>query len=50
MDPLRPALSFSCDLNNLTNEEQALYRGIPDQVQSRIIPGTTITFGVSGHF
>jgi len=47
---LRPALSFSCDINNLTNEEQAFYRGIPDQIQKRLIQGTTIAFGLSGRF
>jgi hypothetical protein len=47
---VRPSLSISCDINNLTNEEQAFYRGIPDQVQRRLIQGTTITMGVSGRF
>lgn len=47
---VRPALAFTCDIDNLTNEEQALYRGIPDQVQSRSIPGTTITVGITGRF
>ncbi len=47
---LRPSLSLTCDIDNLTNAEQASYRGIPDLVQSRSIPGTTITVGVSGRF
>ena len=47
---LRPALGFSCDITNVTNEPQAFYRGIPDQLQSRILQGTTITFGVTGRF
>ncbi|MEN9636643.1 MAG: hypothetical protein RL077_5047 [Verrucomicrobiota bacterium] len=47
---VRPSLSFSCDINNLTNSPQAFYRGIPDQMQSTIIQGTTITMGVSGRF
>jgi hypothetical protein len=47
---VRPTLTFSCDIANLTNEEQRFYRGIPDQVQSRIIQATSITFGVSGRF
>jgi outer membrane receptor protein involved in Fe transport len=46
----RPALSFSIDVGNLFNEHQAFYRGYPDRMQSTIIPGTTITFGVSGRF
>ena len=47
---VRPSLSFSCDITNLTNEPQAFYRGIPDQLQSRILQGTSITMGVSGRF
>ena len=47
---VRPTLAFTCDIDNLTNESQSLYRGIPDQVATRNIPGTTITFGVSGRF
>ena len=47
---VRPSLTFSCDVNNVTNEGQALYRGIPDQLQSRSLPGVTMTFGVSGRF
>ena len=47
---VRPSLSLTCDIDNLTNQEQAFFRGIPDQIQSRTIPGTTITFGVSGRF
>ena len=47
---LRPSLSLSADINNLTNSPQAFYRGIPDQMQSTIIQGTTITMGVSGRF
>jgi TonB-dependent receptor len=46
----RPRLNVSIDVGNLFNEPQAFYRGIPDQMQSTIIPGTTITFGVSGRF
>jgi outer membrane receptor protein involved in Fe transport len=46
----RPWLNFSIDVGNLFNEPQAFYRGIPDQMQSTIVPGTTITFGVSGRF
>ncbi len=47
---VRPTLNFSCDVTNLTNEPQASYRGIPDQLQQRILQGTSITFGVSGRF
>ena len=46
----RPSLSFTVDVGNLTNEPQRFYRGIPDQMQSTIINGTTITFGMNGRF
>jgi outer membrane receptor protein involved in Fe transport len=46
----RPALSFTVDVNNLFNEPQSFYRGFPDRMQRTIIPGTTITFGMSGRF
>lgn len=47
---LRPSLSLACDVSNVFNEPQAFYRGIPDQMQSTILTGTTITFGVRGQF
>ena len=47
---LRPSLLVTCDISNLFNEPQALYRGIPDQMQSTIILGTTINVGLSGRF
>jgi TonB-dependent receptor len=47
---VRPALQVTCDVTNLFNEPQAFYRGIPDQMQSTVILGTTITVGVSGRF
>jgi outer membrane receptor protein involved in Fe transport len=47
---LRPAISLNCDINNLFNEPQQLYRGIPDQMARTIINGTTVNLGVSGRF
>ena len=47
---LRPGYSLSLDVANVFNEYQAFYRGYPYRTQSVIIPGTTITFGVSGRF
>lgn len=47
---LRPAVTLTCDIANIFNEPQALYRGFPDRMSSFSIPGTTITFGVSGRF
>jgi TonB-dependent receptor len=47
---IRPAVSLSLDVGNLFNEPQVAYRGVPDQMQSTIINGTTVTFGVNGRF
>jgi hypothetical protein len=47
---LRPAVNLTLDVSNLYNEPQANYRGIPDQMQSTVINGTTISFGVNGRF
>jgi TonB-dependent receptor len=47
---LRPSVSVSLDVGNLFNEEQTFYRGYYDRLQSMIVSGTTITFGVSGRF
>ncbi|MBI4623516.1 MAG: TonB-dependent receptor [Verrucomicrobia bacterium] len=47
---LRPAVTFSVDVNNLTNAPQAAYRGIPDQMQFTLFGGTTITAGINGRF
>jgi TonB-dependent receptor len=46
----KPWLSFSVDVGNVFNESQTFYRGIPDQISTVRIPGTTVTFGVSGRF
>jgi TonB-dependent receptor len=47
---LRPAVTVSLDINNLFNEPQRLYRGIPDRMARTIINGTTLNLGVSGRF
>ena len=46
----RPSLAFTVDVSNLFNEPQAFYRGIKDQMQTTVINGTTITFGMNGRF
>ncbi|MBI4626998.1 MAG: TonB-dependent receptor [Verrucomicrobia bacterium] len=46
----KPWLSFSIDAQNVFNEVQSWYRGIPDQISQVYIPGPTVTFGVSGRF
>ena len=47
---LRPNLSVTCDIDNLTNEPQIVYRGNPDQLQSASYHGVNVTLGVSGRF
>jgi outer membrane receptor protein involved in Fe transport len=47
---VRPAVTLSLDVGNLFNESQVFYRGIADQISTYRIPGTTVTFGVSGRF
>lgn len=47
---LRPSLSLSLDVQNLFNEPQSWYRGIPDQLAQVYIPGVTLTVGLSGRF
>ena len=44
------AVSFSVDVQNLFNVAQEFYRGVPDQMAEYRIPGTTVTFAVSGRF
>jgi iron complex outermembrane recepter protein len=46
----RPSVAFVVDVQNLFNEPQQFFRGVPDQMSEYRIPGTTITFGVSGRF
>ncbi len=46
----RPWLNLTLDVSNLFNEPEAFYRGIPDQMRSTNIPGTTITLGMNGRF
>jgi len=47
---LRPGLSLTCTVSNLTNEPQQFYRYTPQQMERTILNGTTLTFGVSGRF
>lgn len=47
---IRPALTLFVDVANLTNEPQAYYRGIKDQMERTIIDGTTVTAGIEGRF
>ncbi len=47
---LRPALTVTLDIDNLTNVPQKRYRGSPDNVEHFNYPGTTITVGLNGRF
>ena len=47
---IRPSVSLSVDVANLFNEHQTFFRGYPHRMQSTIIPGINVTFGVSGRF
>ena len=47
---VRPNLSLTCEVANLTNAPQKIYRGISDQLDTEIIQGTTITVGIQGRF
>jgi outer membrane receptor protein involved in Fe transport len=47
---VRPELSLTLDIDNLTNVPQKRYRGFPDQMEYFNYPGTTITVGVTGRF
>jgi len=47
---LRPAVTLSLDVSNLTDAPQSAYRGIPDQMQFKLFGGTTITAGINGRF
>jgi iron complex outermembrane recepter protein len=47
---VRPSLAFTCDVANLFNEKQRLYRGSPDRLYDVMINFVTVTVGVSGRF
>lgn len=47
---LRPAVTLTCDVANLTNTPQVWYRGVPGQMQSTIINGIAVSAGVTGRF
>jgi TonB-dependent receptor len=47
---LRPALSLTLDIDNVTNEPQVFYKGFRDRIQSHVVNGITMNFGVSGRF
>jgi len=46
----KPSVTFSVDVNNLTDAPQSAYRGVKEHMQFKLYGGTTITAGVSGRF
>ena len=47
---LRPSLTLTLDVDNLSNEPQRRYRGVIENMEYFNYPGTTITFGFNGRF
>ena len=47
---LRPAVSLTLDIDNITNEPQVFFRGFRDRIQSHVVNGVSMNFGVSGRF
>jgi len=47
---LRPNLTVNLGVANLFNEPQVYYRGIPDQMETFLVNGTTMTAGIEGRF
>jgi TonB-dependent receptor len=47
---LRPNLSLTMDVANVFNEPQRYYRSIPDQLETFLMQGTTVTAGIQGRF
>lgn len=47
---LRQNVKLSCDVANIFNEPQKIYRGIPDQIQQVRIQPPKVTMSVTGQF
>jgi len=47
---LRPNLTVNLGVANLFNEPQVYYRSVPDQMETFLINGTTMTAGIEGRF
>ncbi len=47
---IRPSVSLTLDIDNITNEPQVFYRGYRNRIQSHVRNGVTMNFGVSGRF
>jgi TonB-dependent receptor len=43
-------MTFNFGVQNIFNEPQRYYRGIPDQMETFLMQGTTITGGIEGRF
>jgi TonB-dependent receptor len=47
---IRPSVTVTLDIDNITNEPQRRYRGIPDRMEYINYPGTAVTVGLTGRF
>jgi outer membrane receptor protein involved in Fe transport len=47
---VRSAVTLNVDVNNVLDEPQRLYRYVEDRMRNIYIPGTAVTFSVSGQF
>lgn len=47
---VHPRLTVNLGVSNLFNEPQIYYRGIPDQMETFLMQGTTMTAGIEGRF
>ena len=47
---VRPSVTVTVDIDNITNEPQRRYRGVPDRMEYINYPGTAVTLGISGRF
>jgi iron complex outermembrane receptor protein len=47
---IRPNVTVNLGVANLFNEPQVYYRGIPDQMETFLVNGTTMTAGIEGRF
>ena len=47
---VRPSVTLSLDVGNLTNAPQSAYRGYSDRMQFKLFGGTTVTAGINGRF
>jgi iron complex outermembrane receptor protein len=47
---IRPNVTVNIGVQNLFNEPQIYYRSVPDQMETFLMQGTTVTAGIEGRF